>query len=103
MLGVVLIVLFLVQLCQRKPLFLRFFQLIPVTNLLYVLFALIIPSNIIGYEHGIYGSLLLQIFLIVQSVGAILIWSLYYCSSIRVSSYMESDEFKEKSFIKFTD
>jgi hypothetical protein len=94
-------ILYLVNIFQRKANFLRFYQLGVLVSMLYTLVAVIVPSSIVGYEHGWYGELSNHIGLLTGNIGAFFLWTLYYCKSVRVRTYMGSDEYMDKAVFAY--
>ena len=101
LLTIVFTILYLVNIFGRKPNFLRYYQLVVIVSILYTVFALMIPSIILGYEYEIYGALSFHISAIVGGIIAFFLWTLYYCKSIRVRTYMGSDEYMEKAIFAY--
>jgi len=98
-----LCVLYLVNIFRRKPNFLLFYQLYVIVTVLYIIFRRIVPSSIIGYEYAIYDPLSAQIGSLVGAIIGFFLWTLYYCKSIRVRTYMGSDEYMDKAIFAYKD
>jgi len=95
MLTIVFTILFLVQVFQRKPSFLRFHQLGLLVGLFYTLFVAIIPNIMLGVESAT------GIGTFVGSIGGFFLFALYMSKSIRVRTYMGSDEYMHKAIFAF--
>jgi hypothetical protein len=95
LLTIVFTTMFVVQLFKRKPAFLRYYQLNIFALLFYSIFVGLIPNIMLGYDISfILGN-------IVGSVAHFFLLTLYYCRSIRVRTFMGSDEYMEKALFAF--
>jgi len=94
-------ILFLVQIFRRKPNFLRYFQIMVIVNFMYAIFAQLIPSIMVGYEWLMFGSAGAHIASLVYGPLMFFLWPLYYCKSVRVRTYMGSDEYMDKAIFAF--
>ena len=96
----VLQIMFLIQVFGRKPLFLKFEQLsyfsLGISSILNVIALSMIGSEFIeGYQTGAaIGS-------VIGTVIGLTLMTLYYCKSIRVRTYMGSDEYMRKAIFSF--
>jgi len=91
---------FLIQVIQRKSAFLKFAQLSVIINIVYVIIANIIPKFIIGSEF-VEGGIAMQFAILIGAIIGILLMTLYYCKSIRVRTYMGSDEYMTKAVFAY--
>jgi len=91
-------VLFIVYVFQRKPSFLRFQQLAFILSLVYVILVGIIPNAMLDmYDEDFIRNIGT---LIGSSIGVV-IFTLYMCKSVRVRTYMGSDEYMSKAVFAF--
>jgi len=103
LLAISLAILYLVDVFRRKPKFLLYYQIYVIVSILYTIFALIVPSSIIGYEHAMYGSMGFHVGNLIWGIMAFFLWTLYYCKSVRVRTYMGSDEYMERAIFAYKD
>ena len=94
-------ILFLVQIYRQKPYFMRYFQLMAIVNFLYAIFAKLIPSIMVGYEWLTFGTIGGHIASVIEAPLIFFLWTLYYCKSVRVRTYMGSDEYMDKAIFAF--
>jgi hypothetical protein len=99
LIAVVLQVIAVVQIFQRKSTFLRFEQLMWFTGIIASLI-MVASINFVGFEY-FDEDLPTMIGSIVGSVVGMLLWTLYFCKSVRVHTYMGGDEFKDKALFAF--
>jgi len=100
LLTVVFTILFIVQVFQRKPTFLRFHQLGLLAGVFYALFAGLIP-NIMIIDYVEVENIPQNIGVIVGSIIGLFLFALYMSKSLRVRIYMGSDEYMEKALVAF--
>ena len=101
LLAIAFPILYLVQLFKRKPGFLRYYQLTIIAGLFYRVFAFIIPMIILGNDSELFGPLSSHIIVLIGGPFAFFLWTLYYCKSVRVRTYMGSDEYMGKAIFAF--
>ena len=98
LMTIVFTILFLVQVFQRKSTFLRFHQLGLFTGIFYTVFVGIIPNAMLGMIDSDFSS---NIGVIVGTVIGFFLFALYMSKSIRVRTYMGSDEYMYKAIFAF--
>jgi len=94
-------ILYLVQVYRRKPYFLLYYQLMVIVNVLYAIFAQLIPSLMVGYEWLTFGTASAHISSLIAKPVVFFLWTLYYCKSVRVRTFMGSDEYMDKAIFAF--
>ena len=109
----ILIIIFLVNLFQRKPTFLRFAQLAILLHVLFTICNMIIGSiysnkmdellntNQFFAQNFTYISIPITIFGIVVIIAINIFFTLYMCKSIRVRTYMGNDMYMSKAIFAF--
>jgi len=103
LLTIVFTIIFIVQVFQRNPAFLRSFQIFRLAGIFYAIFAGIIPTMMIG--GNVVGAEMVG-FLIGSTLGSVaglFLITLYFCKSKRVRIYMGSDEYMSKAIFAFKD
>ena len=97
--SVVFVFVFVVQVWERKPLFLLFMQMSFLVSFLSALFSYGI-SRLFGEGFG-FASPALPVLLLslTLTVSAFLLVTFYFCNSVRVRVYMGSDEYMDKAIL----
>jgi len=97
------LLLFLIQVFQRKPGFMLFGQLTQLTGIFVAIFVGVVPFFMLGNEFMDPNALSTNIGTIIGSVAGFFLYALYYSKSNRVRVYMKSDEYMSKAIFAFKD
>ena len=97
------LLIFLIQVFQRKSKFMLFGQLTQLTSIFVVILIRIIPFYMLGSEYMDTYVLSRNIGEALASVGGFFLYALYYSKSNRVRVYMGSDEYMSKALLAFKD
>jgi len=98
LLTIVFTILFVLQVFQRKHTFLRFYQLAMFAGMFYAIFVGVIPNVMLDYFDASFSR---NIGTLLGSIAGILLVTLYMCKSIRVRTYMGSDEYMYRAIFAF--
>ncbi|MDR2599427.1 MAG: DUF2569 family protein [Oscillospiraceae bacterium] len=101
LLTIVFSAIFVVQVFQRKSTFLRFAQLSALAGIFFVVVARLIPNAMIGSEWIGEDYITPAISSLTGAIIGFFIFPLYYCKSIRVRTYMGSDEYMHKAIFAY--
>jgi len=100
-LGVVFQIVFIVNIFQRKPPFLRFYQISAIVLLCASIISFFIPAGMIGFD-AFAGNVMSQVVSgLIGSIVGFFLLTYYYCKSRRVRTYMGSDEYMAKALFSY--
>ena len=97
------LLIFLIQVFQRKPTFLLFGQLTQLVGVFVAIIVGIVPFAMLGSEFMDPNALSTNIGTVIGGVAGFFLYALYYSKSNRVRVYMRSDEYMSKAILAFKD
>lgn len=98
---ITLMICYIVQIFKKGALFLRYFQISVLLNLAYTIPATIFTIQLSEYFPEIDISTLVVAFIAIPIT--FFLYTLYYCRSVRVQTYMGTDEYKMKAIFRYRD
>ncbi|MDR2589892.1 MAG: DUF2569 family protein [Oscillospiraceae bacterium] len=101
LLTIVFSIIFVVQVFNRKSTFLRFAQLSALAGIFFLIVARLIPNTMVGIDYMGEDYITPAISSLIGSIIGFFIFPLYYCKSIRVRTYMGSDEYMHKAIFAY--
>ena len=96
--SLVFCVLWIIQIFQRKPLFLRFLQIEAIIGVAAQIIMLIAVYIV---RHYIELDMSTTIGMLTGGIAGFFLWTLYFCKSVRVRTYMGSDEHMSKALFAY--
>ncbi len=98
LLVIALNIVFVVMVFTRKPHFLLIYQIQAIASIVISIIGICMVS---GSSYAAYFDVTSMIGSTVGTIGALIVWTLYFCKSVRVRTYMGGTEFIDKAIVKF--
>ena len=98
--ALVLAVMWIIQVFQRKTMFLRILQIESIIMTASYILSFIAIS-IIGFENYDGNVISTNTSVLVGTVAGFFLMTLYYCKSVRVRTYMGTDEYMNKAIFSY--
>jgi hypothetical protein len=99
--AVVFFIMSIVQIFKRKPLFLRFEQIGLILIAVSVVLDTFIPAGMIGLDWYDTEVLTNSISIFIGCAVGFFLYTLYFCRSVRVRTYMGADEYAKKALFAY--